>query len=101
MTIEQPFSGFAIPRQVPADVVPKYAFERAMDIINGLVDAYKESLTSLAEAKPDRADEIAAHLAEVLAGVCAALQDIGAPPLRAGGDLASERAQESVRPTLR
>lgn len=77
---EQPFSDFAIPRRVPADVVPKYAFERALDVINGLVDAYKESLTALAEAKPDRAGEIGAHLTKVLDSVHEAIRGIGTPP---------------------
>lgn len=77
---EQPFSDFAIPRQVAADVVPKYAFERAVNIINGLTDAYKEALTALAEAKPDQAGEIAAHLAKVLDDVHTSMREIGTPP---------------------
>lgn len=61
-------------------MVPKYAFERAVDIINGLVDAYKESLTALAEAKPDQAGEIGAHLTKVLDSVYATMREIGTPP---------------------
>jgi len=78
--IEQPFSDFAIPRQVAADVVPLYAFERAMDIIQGLAAEYQNLATALAETRSDHADEIAAHLVEVLDGVHAALQEIGIPP---------------------
>jgi len=59
---EQPFSDFAIPRRVAADVVPLYAFERAMDIIQGLAAEYQNLATALAEAKPDSADEVAAYL---------------------------------------
>lgn len=64
----------------PSGAVPRYAFERAMDIINGLMDGYKDAITHLAEAKPAYADELATHLAEVVDSVHAALGEALTPP---------------------
>lgn len=77
---EPPFTDYAIPRRAPAEVVPAYAFEAAIDIINGLTTEYQALATAYAEAVPAVAKAVGTHFAEVLEGLRTAMQEIGAPP---------------------